>query len=453
MQKLTIVMPILSCLMSCLMAFGQEAAGWKVGVAKVKITPAKPVWLAGYGGRDHVMEGVRQDVWAKALALEDRKGRVGVIVTLDLCNTTKELGDAMLDLIEKRHGLKREQVILNSSHTHSGPLIGFIKRHVYPLSDAQWEDVFAYSRWLTDRVADVVGEALANRRSAAVSTGNGTCRFAVNRRRNKEGELTSLTELNGARDYAVPVLKVEDLNGRTFAILFGYACHNTVLDTYLVCGDYAGYAQEEVERHHPGAIALFFQGAGADQNPLPRRKVSLAVQYGRELAAAVDQVLADDMTRREPELTFAFAQPMLALEEPMSQEEFARLIEEAEAKGVQWRVRCSRALAKEIASGEKNFREYPYPVHYWRIGDQKLFALGGEIVSGYAVEIKKRHGLDAFVMGYCDDVMSYMPTPEMWDQGGYEIRDANLCFGLPAPWKRDVTQRILDAVDRLVQGR
>ena len=62
---------------------------------------------------------------------------------------------------------------------------------------------------------------------------------------------------------------------------------------------------------------------------------------------------------------------------------------------------------------------------------------------------KKRHGLGSFVMGYCDDVMSYMPMPEMWDQGGYEIRDANLCFGLPAPWKRDVTQRILDAVDRL----
>ena len=132
MKRLTIMLPIVSCMV----AFGQEAAGWKAGVARAKITPEKPVWLAGYGGRDHVMEGVRQDVWAKALALEDRKGRVGVIVTLDLCNTTKELGDAMLDLIEKRHGLKREQVILNSSHTHSGPLIGFIKRHVYPLSDA-----------------------------------------------------------------------------------------------------------------------------------------------------------------------------------------------------------------------------------------------------------------------------------------------------------------------------
>ena len=60
--------------------------GWKAGVAKVKITPEKPIWMMGYGSRDHVMEGVRQDVWAKALALEDKDGRVGVIVTMDLCS-------------------------------------------------------------------------------------------------------------------------------------------------------------------------------------------------------------------------------------------------------------------------------------------------------------------------------------------------------------------------------
>ena len=70
-------------------------------------------------------------------------------------------------------------------------------------------------------------------------------------------------------------------------------------------------------------------------------------------------------------------------------------------------------------------------------------------MSGYSVAIKRKYGADAFVMGYCDDVMSYMPTPDAWEKGGYEIKDANLCFGLPAPWKRDVTQRILDAVDRL----
>ena len=429
-----------------LAAYGHavEGPGWKAGVSRVKITPEKAIWQAGYASRDRVSEGVRQDIWAKALALEDKAGNIGVIVTLDLCHTGKALSDAIRDLVKSRYGLNRDQIILNSSHTHSGPLAELSARSIYPLNDAQWKDVFDYSQRLIVKVADLVGDALAKRRPATVSTGNGTCRFAVNRRRNKEREITSITELAGPRDHAVPVLKVEDADGDVTAIVFGYACHNTVLGGYLISGDYAGYAQEEVERRHPGATAMFFQGAGADQNPLPRRKASFAVQYGRELAAAVEQVLEDGLSPREATLTTKYEEVALAMEEPMSAEALNEIIGKND-----WRSRCALDLAKPLAEGKPAMREYPYPVTYWRIGDQKLFALGGEVVSGYAVEIKKLTGMDTFVMGYSNDVMSYMPTPEMWKQGGYEVVDANLCYGLPAPWKRDVTQRILDAVNRL----
>ena len=427
-----------------LCAFGQGAQGWKAGVARVKITPEKPIWLAGYALRDHVFEGVRQDIWAKALALEDRDGNVGVIVTMDLCFIPRAMSLEIKADIERKHGLKPGQVILNASHTHSGPLATLSKWVLFPLSDAEWEDVFAYTRRLIGDVSAVVGEALARRAPATVMSGGGTVRFAVNRRRNKESQLKTTTELVGPVDHAVPVLKVEDAKGALKAVLFGYACHNTVLDEYLVCGDYAGYAQEEVERMHPGATAMFFQGGGADQNPLPRRKASLAMQYGRELAAAVEQTLADGMSLREPVLVTKYAEATLAMEEPMSAETLAR-----HSKEDGWIGRVARTMASEFAKKTPG-TEYPYPIHYWRIGDQKLFALGGELVSGYSREIKKTHGDDAFVMGYCDDVMSYIPTPEMWDEGGYEVATAHLVYMLPAPWSRDVTKRILDAVDRLV---
>ena len=53
-------------------------------------------------------------------------------------------------------------------------------------------------------------------------------------------------------------------------MVFGYACHNTTMPVYEWCGDYAGFAQIEVEKQHPGALALFWIGCGADANPLPR---------------------------------------------------------------------------------------------------------------------------------------------------------------------------------------
>jgi hypothetical protein len=59
-------------------------AGWKAGVAAVKITPEKPVVLLGYTNRGGPFTGVEQDIYAKALALEDSAGRRAVIVTGDL---------------------------------------------------------------------------------------------------------------------------------------------------------------------------------------------------------------------------------------------------------------------------------------------------------------------------------------------------------------------------------
>ena len=62
----------------------QARSGWKAGCARVCITPQESVWRAGYAFREHPSEGVRQDIWAKALGLEDSLGRVAVIVTMDL---------------------------------------------------------------------------------------------------------------------------------------------------------------------------------------------------------------------------------------------------------------------------------------------------------------------------------------------------------------------------------
>ena len=83
---------------------------------------------------------------------------------------------------------------------------------------------------------------------------------------------------NGPVDHDVPVLKVAAKDGSLRAVLFGYACHNTTLggDFYRIGGDYAGYAQAEIEQAHPGATALFVMLCGGDQNPNPRGTLDLA---------------------------------------------------------------------------------------------------------------------------------------------------------------------------------
>ena len=433
-------------------------AGWKVGAARVNITPQKPVWMAGYGSRDHESEGVWQDVWAKALALEDKEGRVGVIVTIDICAIARGLSNEIRDRLEREFGLKRDQIIINTSHTHSGPQTVGVLDHIFTnLTEANVARINEYTGRFKDELVALVGRALASRRPSKVLTGQGIVRFAVNRRHNKEGMLTSTSEIKGPSDHAVPVLKVVDESGKTFAILFGYACHNTAIDKYLICGDYAGYAQSEVERMHPGATAMFFQGCGSDQNPLPRRKCpnfSKVIQYGRELAAAVDQVLSEEMVEREPTLVTRYEEIELALQKPVSREELEKIAVAGNGdSGRRYIQEWAKMMLKQLDETHRFAETYSYPVEYWQIGSLKLFALGGEVMSGYSVELKKRYGDDTVVMGYSNDVMSYIPTPEAWDEGGYEVTIAHMVFGLPAPWTRDVTDRILNAAYRLAAER
>src|SRR5258708_4107776 len=95
-------------------AFAEAAANptYKAGAARAVITPQKPMWLAGYGGRVKPSEGTLHDLWIKALALEDAGGYRVVLLTSDLCGLPKWMYDSICDQLKKSHGLERAQIRL-----------------------------------------------------------------------------------------------------------------------------------------------------------------------------------------------------------------------------------------------------------------------------------------------------------------------------------------------------
>jgi neutral ceramidase len=306
-------------------ALATQPSGWKAGISRAKITPDEPVWLAGYASRTHPSDGILADLWVKVLAIEDAKGKKAVLITSDLLGFPKKMSDHIRDQIAVRYGLTRSQIILSYSHTHSGPVLMDALFDIYPLDDKQLKVIREYSGQLEKKIADLTGEALRSMVPAEVYSKSGVTRFQVNRRNNTETALTAQTALNGPNDYSVPVLKVTDESGNLMAIAFGYACHPTVLDIYQISGDYPGFAQIELEKSHPGVTAMFFQGAGADQNPLPRRTIPLAIQYGKELAASVERVLAEDMKKLDPHLSTAYSEVNLPFSAPPSKETLVKI--------------------------------------------------------------------------------------------------------------------------------
>ena len=49
------------------------AGDFQVGIGRIKITPEKPIYLSGYASRKKPSEGVKLDIWAKAMAFADKK--------------------------------------------------------------------------------------------------------------------------------------------------------------------------------------------------------------------------------------------------------------------------------------------------------------------------------------------------------------------------------------------
>ena len=100
-----------------------EPYPWKAAVASEKITPTEEVWMAGYAGRKGPMESVKRDIFAKALAIEDAEANRFVFITLDLIGVPKEFRIDVEKLAEEKYQLAPGAVLINASHTHSGPML------------------------------------------------------------------------------------------------------------------------------------------------------------------------------------------------------------------------------------------------------------------------------------------------------------------------------------------
>lgn len=443
----SVVMAVLLAGVS-LQAYGQDGFTWKAGWARVNITPDESIWQGGYAMRDRPSEGVYQDIWAKALALEDASGKKAVLVTMDLLAIPRDFSEEVRDKIRKKYGLGRDQVILSMSHTHSAPVIGNSLYYIYPMDKADRKVVHKYTERLKRILVDLVGDALSKSEPVLLYSGNGLTRFAVNRRRN--GGALSYTLPVGPSEYAVPVLKMEGMDHNVKVILFGYACHPVVNASYQISGDWAGIAQSEIEKLYPGAMGMFFQGCGADQNPIAGGGAALSymVQYGKQLAAAVEQVISEPMTPLESKLETRYQEIDLPFDEPISREEMQAVV-----AGGSWEARWAEGMLEKMDKGERFPASYPYPLEYWSVGSQKLFALGGEVTCEYAISLKEKFGQDIFAMGYANDVMCYIPSATIWEEGGYEGYDAPRVYALHARWTSDVEKLIMNAIDNMLNSK
>lgn len=421
----------------------------RAGAARIDITPEGPVWMSGYAARNKPSEGVLMPLWAKALALEDARGNRAVIVTTDLIGLPMELTDLVAARAMEKYKLDRASLVFNASHTHTGPVVRGNLSVMESQQPPHREALAAYRQTLQQKLLDVIGAALADLAPAELAFAYGEARFGVNRRQFTPTGVVIGVNPDGPVDPRVPVLRVTSPSGKVRALLFGYACHNTTLtaEFYQLSGDYAGFAQAELEKEFPGAVALFVQLCGGDQNPNPRSKLEYAEQHGRTLAAEVARVARTAMSPAGGRIRAAYQLAALPFA-PHTREQFEQELKDANV----FRQRRAR-LMLQLYDERREPRQLRYPVQAVRLERGfTLIALGGEVVVDYALWAYRTWPQERLmVAGYSNDVACYIPSARILREGGYEAVDSMIYYGQPGPFTEEVEARIQDAVRQVMK--
>lgn len=374
------------------------------GIAKIDITPDKPVTLAGYANRTELSKGIHDSLAIRVLAFQSGKDRL-VLVSTDVIGFYSGTAKLFHEAITEAHDLKPSEVFLSAIHTHAGPSITLNEEKGH-------KNNVTYTKMLKKRIIQTVGEALKQVKPAAIGTGTGSSPVGVNRREvfyDEAGNPRTWIGRNpdGIMDRSVQVLKImqqEKLKG----VLFDYACHSTSLgwENFQISGDLHGLAEQFVERYlGAGVIAPGFAGASGEIDPwyrvLPGFKnkngwVPEPVLMGTMLGEEVVHVLeAINNTEDNGPVCSEF----VTLELPGKPDE-------------QWETHSDTSPAK-------------INVSVARVGSIAFVGLGGEVMSEIGMQIKKASPFEqTFIITHCNGTSGYLPPKHRYVEGGYEVKSS-----------------------------
>lgn len=448
-----------------------------VGAAAIDITPDYPVRLTGYGNRKSESEGVAVRIHARALAIggslseetasTDNTSRPNLLLTVDNCGVPDDVTSAVFARLQKKYGLQREQFVVCSTHTHSGPwLRGFAPNVLLDLPPEHAGHLSDYESGLIEKLVEVAAVAIKNRRPGRLSVARGAAGFAINRRVLQDGSWKGFGETSdGPVDHQLPILAAHDTDGKVIAVLANYACHATTETGSFnhISGDWPGFAADMIEESlraggHSDAVALIAIGCGADANPTPRGTHEQAKLHGTEVADEVLRLLS--RTEKESrgattgfmpldhDLACRFTQIDLPLGPLPTREEL-----ENQAAGNNHAGALAVKLLRLLNEGKSIPDHVPdYPVQTWCFGDDlAMVFLGGEVVVDYAIRLNEMFDPKRlWTNAYSNDVPCYIASKRILREGGYEADSSMVYYGHATRLAPTAEDLICDAVQKLL---
>lgn len=418
----------------------------RVGTSILDITPEPGCELSGYVARVQPSVGVVDSLFARALFLQN--GESGILwLHTDLIGLEREFVSRARTAISVRTGLPESSILFSSTHTHSGPA------SIHLTNCGEYNGT--YLETLLSRLLTAAEVAMTSHEPVRVEFGEGKCELAVDRRK----KATAHT------DPRVGIVAWRRPDGSYAAILANYAMHNVGWgsDNRMISADIFGSAARQLSAQLPGdPVVLFTNGACGNTNPPEHAKsVPEIDDWARHLVLSVKTSLDDCAIEADGILKSEIETVPLPLDIPTAvqvRECAARLREDMEGQTgyVADRVRHTadlweKVMLEKVARNELT-REALLDLQVVQIGPVSFVGMGAEAFSRIACDLRSSSRQNAYVVGYANGLTGYLPTPEAYDEGGYEVERAFIYYNSFRPRKeafeivRDTAIRMLASI-------
>jgi len=403
----------------------------RAGVSKVNITPYVGIWLCGFGARFKPSENVYDDLHARAIVFDDGNENLAM-VTCDLLTLDESSIESIRKMAQDMTGLKGENILISTTHTHSGPLSGHL-RGFGPL-DTAWVNI------LEKKIAGAVAVAFRNMQDVSIGAGKGQAGINMNRRGGK------------AMDREIGVIRVNHTNGKPLAVIMNYPCHPVIVpwSLHTISADYPGVASKVIEKAYDGAIGMFFTGTCGNINPVAVCKDFDEVRRLGTIVGAEALKVSAEITSYESDVNLKATKEKVVLksQEIPSAEQLQEIVNvgtKAENPELDWQFNWAKD-ALEYAKAGKLSADVPVEIQVLALSDKiAVTGIPGEVFVEIGLAIKEKSPFEFTLPIECaNGCIGYMPTREAFDEGGYEPAMAFKLFGI-YPVDKDVAEKVINS--------
>ncbi len=413
------------------------------------ITPSGAVPMSGFAIRTEPSTGAHDPLFVRTLRLDDGVHAVYLVI-FDLIGVDARLSHAVRDAVALRTDVAADDVVVLATHTHGGPAV--LDRAHLGAPDA------AYRRGLAELAADAAEDAARDARSTRIGYAEGVEATIAHNRRVAGGPI----------DPAVRIVAFER-GDRVVGVLASYACHPVTLGpgNRQLTRDYPGFLVDRLSAAFPGAFTAFATGlcgqintghdayASQRHGDGPKRSYAEAERIGRRLADVARSAVEHEVRPVSGSLRMARTE----IELP-----FAPLPRDPATDAVSWRA--ERASLGDDDSARAALLDawiawadaHPGAVPDARRSEVACLGLGPLVIAFYPGEIFVEYGHDLaeahpgrFVvpLAYAHDAPGYLPRPDAFAAGGYEVAEAYRIYGEPAPYAPQAADEVQRAVEAL----